>query len=226
MSAVNSLSQWHLETSVNPPPSPFVVASWEAQSMQLQLTGSCCHSPDCFQHSSPHLFSSAMFCLNRGRQNCTRYPLHQWMGIYNQIPIFCFIHLKFGGFFHYNCWRLSWHFPAAIYCKPNISFPSGSESIQITFKFHLCPHAIPYTHPYFLFHLTAQLLITEISSWGSLHLASSFPPRTKPSQLFLLQAYSSYGMGNKKVQKCFSISLLSLTGKESQPDLPSTSTAL
>lgn len=98
-------------------------------------------------------------------------------------------------FFHYYWWPLSWHFPAAIYCKPNISLPSGSESIRITFEFHLCPHAIPYTHLHFLFHLTAQLLITETSSWGSLHLASSFPPRTKLPQLFLLQDYSSYIQG-------------------------------
>lgn len=151
---------------------------WSIVGGTVYSAGSCSHSPHCLQHSSLHLCSPAIFCLNRGDRT-----VHS---VHFQTPTFHFVHLYSGGFFHYYWWPLSWHFPAAFYPEPNISLPSGSESILLTFEFHLCPHAISYTHPHFLFHLTAQLLITETSSWGSLHLASSFPPRTKLPQPFLL----------------------------------------
>lgn len=191
VTVANSLSQWHLwfrRPLWNIPFSPFVIAWWEAQSVQLLLAAA---APIPVIVSNTGLSNSAVFYLNRGSQNCTRYSLHWWLYIYSQIPIFHFVLCifltfnLFGVFFHYYCSSLIF-LDIFIISLINILLSSSSKSIQIKFVFHTFLHVILYIHPYFIFRLTTQLLITETPFWDSFNLASSLITWAKLSQLILL----------------------------------------
>lgn len=132
--------------------------------------------------------------------------------------------------FHYCCWSLSGHFPGAIYYKPNISLPSGSDSIQIKFEFHPCHHATPYIHPRFTFHLTAQLLIIRHPSGAP----RSSPHLYYPEQRVLPWSYCKFIQAIfkdgqwKDAEGEVALYKLMVTNWQvlSSEQLPSTSTAL